>query len=346
MRKTLLILCLISFCSTLIVDAATYSGVCGPNLTWYLDTNTKTLTINGYGEMYDYEYDGGNIGTTAPWAPYRLDIQVVKLPSGLTSIGKRAFYLCDYLERINIPSSVTTIKYWAFFECGSLISVHIPRNVTNITKDAFKNVPNVMYYGASKELGSRCVNGYVEGYIVYRDESKSRIIACSWAAKGVITLPESVFDISEEAFKYCTNITSVIIPNDTRYIGRDAFMLVPNIIYYGKLKGATDSWHWGSKSINGYVEGNFVYENENKTKLLACIGNIVGSAQIPYSVKKIRKWAFLKCWKLTSIYIPSSVISICDEEETIPARAFEKCHTIYYSGSATGSPWGAGRVVR
>ena len=44
---------------TIKADAAAYSGKCGANLTWSLDTDTGVLTISGTGDMYNwrnYEY--------------------------------------------------------------------------------------------------------------------------------------------------------------------------------------------------------------------------------------------------------------------------------------------------
>ena len=37
-------------------SAATYSGTCGKNLTWSLDTSTGELVIGGTGAMNDYSY--------------------------------------------------------------------------------------------------------------------------------------------------------------------------------------------------------------------------------------------------------------------------------------------------
>ena len=46
------------------------SGTCGENLTWVLDNN-GTLTISGFGEMYDYgstyNKELGKYATSAPW---------------------------------------------------------------------------------------------------------------------------------------------------------------------------------------------------------------------------------------------------------------------------------------
>ena len=56
-----LIICFIVLISTLAatgmtLSAASYSGKCGDNLTWSLDTSTGVLNITGTGDMRDYSY--------------------------------------------------------------------------------------------------------------------------------------------------------------------------------------------------------------------------------------------------------------------------------------------------
>ena len=60
---------------TMPVSAATYSGSCGTNVTYTLDTSTGVLTISGMGSMADYSLEvgdgdgpgGTDVYTTAPW---------------------------------------------------------------------------------------------------------------------------------------------------------------------------------------------------------------------------------------------------------------------------------------
>lgn len=37
-------------------SAATYSGTCGENLRWTFDESTGTLTINGEGDLSDFDF--------------------------------------------------------------------------------------------------------------------------------------------------------------------------------------------------------------------------------------------------------------------------------------------------
>ena len=74
---------------TLKADAEAYSGKCGDNLTWSLDTDTGVLTISGTGYMYNWNYYGD-----VPWFSNRSSIKTVVIGDSVTSIGACAFYNC------------------------------------------------------------------------------------------------------------------------------------------------------------------------------------------------------------------------------------------------------------
>ncbi len=56
----------------------------------------------------------------------------VQIPSGVTSIGERAFYDCISLTSVTIPSDVASIGEYAFYGCISLTSVTILGNAPDI----------------------------------------------------------------------------------------------------------------------------------------------------------------------------------------------------------------------
>ena len=54
MRKILITIMALFICLNManLADAATYSGSCGGNVNWHLDTSTGILTVSGSGGYY------------------------------------------------------------------------------------------------------------------------------------------------------------------------------------------------------------------------------------------------------------------------------------------------------
>ena len=117
---------------TLKADAATYSGKCGDNLTWSLDTDTGVLTISGTGDMYSWRSY-----SFVPWVSNCSSIKTVVIGDSVTSIGDLAFCNFTSLTSVTIPDSVTSIGNDAFRGCTGLTSITIPDSVTSIGVQAF-----------------------------------------------------------------------------------------------------------------------------------------------------------------------------------------------------------------
>ena len=134
MKKKLSLLFLICIISALNINATVYSGSCGTNVWYSLDTSTGLLSITGTGAMKDY-----SSYSSVPWYSYRSYIKTVEISNGVTSIGESAFEYCSGLTSVTIPNSVTSIGSYAFSMCSSkLTSVTIGNSVTSIGKGAFK----------------------------------------------------------------------------------------------------------------------------------------------------------------------------------------------------------------
>ncbi|MBO7234403.1 MAG: leucine-rich repeat domain-containing protein [Paludibacteraceae bacterium] len=281
-----------------------------------------------------------------------INLKSINIPDGVKTIGSNentsgthtsgAFYNCCSLVDITIPNSIVSIEGLAFADCTGLTTITIPNSVTTIYESAFRDVPNVMYSGMAEGYpwGARSVNGYIEGWLVYKDASKSQLLACSSAATDEINLPNTVTSIGDEAFSYCSSLTSITIPNSVTSIGDyaffecssiftitipnsvtsigyGAFLYIPNIVYHGTAEGAP----WGAQYHNAYVEGWLLYSDASKNHILKCSYRAYGEIEIPNSVTTIEDYAFEDCSSLTSITIPNSVTSIGEE-------AFYNCSSL------------------
>lgn len=265
-------------------------------------TNTVAVTYESDWWSYNYRYlDSVNIPTF---------ITHQDVTYCVTSVESNAFRGSKIVSAI-VGDSVTNIGSRAF-ECDSLVSITIGENVTSIVGSAFSKpritsvVWNARNCGGTEVLytlfgTNNSVTSFVFGDKV---ESIPSYLCYNMKKLTSITIPISVTNIEEGAFDHCTTITSITIPNSVSNIGKDAFLNVCNVMYHGNATGAP----WGAKSINGYVDGAFVYEDAVKKTLLGCTAT--GHIKIPNSVTHIGSSIFTNYNGVNSVTIPKSVTYI------------------------------------
>ncbi|MBR4563722.1 MAG: leucine-rich repeat protein [Paludibacteraceae bacterium] len=185
------------------------SGICGQdgegnladNLTWSYNKATMTLTIEGTGAMYNYNFGGGS-----PWKVFGEQIESIILPEGLTSIGADAFNYCISIKNIVIPDNVTAIGRDAFSWCTSLVSVDIPDNVQSIGAHVFEHCTAL------------------ESIVFPDNESFTYIGVMSLSGcEGLktVTIPASVSQIDLNAFSQCSALKTIycyaVAPPDLKF---------------------------------------------------------------------------------------------------------------------------------
>ena len=81
---------------------------------------------------------------------------------------------------------MTNISEYAFAYCTGINNLEVPDNVKTIGDHAFENIFNVIYHGsaAGSPWGARYINAFIEGFLVYSNESKVELIDCNEEATG------------------------------------------------------------------------------------------------------------------------------------------------------------------
>jgi hypothetical protein len=218
----------------------------------------------------------------------------VTIPFNVTSIGEFAFDGCTGLTSVTIPDSVTSIGQYAFYGCSSLTSVTIPNSVSSIGKHAFGRCTSLLAISVDARN-----SGYGSVAGILFDKGLTTLIQCPGGKVGDYAIPTSVTSIIDEAFEFCTSLTSVTIPNSVTSIGNYAFPSCTSLTAI-----TVDAANANYSSLAG------VLFDKGLTTLIKCPADKAGDYAIPTSVTGIANRAFLACASLTSITIPASVSNI------------------------------------
>ena len=310
------------------------------------DSNTaslKYLTIRG-GETLDAGAFRGCSG-----------LLEISFPNTITIIPNNAFSGCSSLEEIIIPNGVTSIENSAFSGCSSLSTVTIGNAVASIGNDVFGGCLNLDEFIVNSENqtystldnGNLLVNG-------------TELVAFApYNAPQTYSIPSSITSIKQGAFSGYANLTSITI----LFVGDIIKTENDNNQYpFGYIFGTT-SYSGGTAVSQTYITSGTsttsttYYIPSNLKTVVVNSGNILKGAfqncsmltsvTMPSDIISIGDYAFSGCSALTSITIPNSVTSIgvyafynCSglTEVTIPSSvasignyAFKGCTGLQYT---------------
>lgn len=232
--------------------------------------------------------------------------------TGLTIIDSFSFKDCSSLASVSILGSVDSIYPIAFENCTGLTSVNIPDSVTFISFSAFKNCTSLKFneYDNAKYLGNEN-----NPYFALIEAKDTDITSCN--------INPATKVIAGEAFKDCTSLTSVVIPNGVTSISCYTFEGCTSLTTVNIPDSVTFTLYTRSV-FNGCTSLTTVNIPNGATSIADNMFNNCTSltgVTIPDSVTSIGNYAFYGCSKLTSVNIPDGVTSI-------DSSAFEKCSSL------------------
>ncbi len=162
-------------------------------------------------------------------------------------IASQALASCRELASITLPEGLTSIDESAFASCYKITSVTIPSSVTYIAEGAF----NVCYNITSITVESGNTKYHSKENCLIDTASKVLVIGCK---NSIIPTDSSVTSIGSSAFRSCSGLTSISIPNSITILGSYAFYSCQNLtsIHFGGTKAQwnniskNSSWNDGS----------------------------------------------------------------------------------------------------
>ena len=256
--------------------------------------------------------------------------------TGLRAIENDDFFMCSNLTEVIIPENVTQVRGTSFWYCENLLKVSLPASLTSLDADTF--------YGCRRlseiSLASGNSTFSMSDGVLY-DFDKTVLVYCP-AAKTQVTIPSTVTTIFNSAFQsgnlssltipssvkylgtYCfygNTINSVSLPSSLETIGKSAFgctrlttITIPASVYFiggGCFYECSSLKEILVNSANStYTSVDGVLFSKDKSVVICFpIAKDLQNYDIPEGTTTIADGAFYST-KLTSVTIPSSIISI------------------------------------
>ena len=223
------------------------------------------------------------------------------ITNGLTFKSRSTSNMVYYVESVNTNTlcrSLTRTRINLIIDAPPLS----PAQFTYITNN--NQISIAKYTGSKSEL---VIPAVVNGQPV-TSIGNSAFRDCTGLTS--VTIPNSVTSIGDDAFWACTGLTSVTIPNSVTSVGNSAFtgctgltsVTIPN-----SVTSIGRSAFWGCTGLTSVTIPNSVTSIESGA-FYGCTG--LTSVTIPSSVTSIGSFAFSDCNRLTSVTIGNSVTRI------------------------------------
>lgn len=261
-----------------------------------LGLNDQFETFNTYGileEIPSFMFDGCNI------------LNALKIPEGVKTISRSAFYRCENLNEIILPETLTNIRSWAFVRCPEIKSITIPANVNKLGCPVFVNCEKLINLTVDDK--NRSFTHSLDHHLLL--DKKQKVLLYVANGSKNIKLPKTLTTIGPWSFKDAKNLTKVFIPSKVNNIASDAF---DNC--YGLLDFEVDLKNKNYASIDGLL----VKKEKSKLSLVRVPAGRKDKLLIPGKITTILNDSIS-----TSIYL--NEIFISQEVEIIGDYAFADC---------------------
>ena len=153
---------------------------------------------------------------------------VLNIPKNIRVIEEGALCGLKEVEEVIVHEEVEEIGAWAFYACTALSEINLPVNIKRIGENAFFDTA---FYNEEKN--------WQDG-VLYLGNS---LIKAQELVKETYFVKDGTKIISQGAFKDCTLLERLLIPDTVDEIGKDAFIGCKNLkAVYGSINSAAEKY--------------------------------------------------------------------------------------------------------
>jgi hypothetical protein len=247
--------------------------------------------------------------TTLLFYPQKKSDEAFIIPDNVTTIGERSFDLDGWhfdgepgLGEVTFPAGLKRIEPYAFFKYNMITRFHIPADVEHIGYLAF--------FGCSSHLTEILVDEKNARYcsengVLYNKAKTAIFKVPPGAGHKTFEIPPTVRAIAACAFRSCTELEEITIPQGVTVIGRGAFEEcgIKRIVLPG-----------GLKIIDALAFASCYY---------------LEKINIPNGATKLGGYAFNQCENLRTVHLPDSIKHMGVNFGERPSAVFFHCRELY-----------------
>lgn len=241
-------------------------------------------------------------------------ITSLAIPDGVASIGNFAFYGCKYIYDLRIPNSVETIGEYVFYECNRLSTLYLGKGLKSIGTWAFRGNLIMSIYvddiDAFCQIDTECylfnqvhqTSLFHDNKLVTRIDLKEGVekignrIFEYYDKLSSVAMPNSVKEIGDCAFAYCTGLIKVSLSESLKVIPYGCFDCTPNLTKINIPKELEEI-------------GDYAFSSSGVEEII-----------LPNSVRVLGEYAFDWCY--------AQKISLSNKIETLKRGIFWNCENL------------------
>lgn len=252
--------------------------------------------------------------------------------TGVVYIGKSAFSLCPYITEVTVPETVEYLGTGVFASSGlktldlDCSLVKVPNSLCSKTKVSQITLKDL---SSLREIGKNAFEGTPLTSLPFADAPSLQLIDDS-AFKGCtqiksLTIPDAVIRVNQSAFSGCTALETFVMGKNLTVVDKSAFQdctALKQITFNSSLRSLGGGVFRGCTSlteVKGIPETMGDWEEVTEDTGFG-FGNYVfaectklRSVELPTSLTYIPEGMFASCTSLTSAVFNGNIKGIADE---------------------------------